>query len=404
MVSIEKEAVEIEALKATKRLIKIHRALLESSHSDIEPVEFSYENLHGDRLGGKRRGKVGQGKKVATEYDSDSKAIIEMAKQHSQTLGNTVLTLVNELISKYKLPEDLMDRMEQRIVRQYKEEKEEEKRRLKKERQRQFEANLSSKKVRKRQKKALYKKKLTEVEKGASEPSESVEELSEDLKEGEKDVEENEESKQETKKDDPFEEQFYAVLEEKFSIKFYDEELVSGFPKSKNAEKDAENQDKEKVLEPDHNKENECLGASGGDVDMHTRKKNVLRFKRTSDGFMVNFYTLSAAFINELQAIKSQSLEKRKEKALAELHDRIQRMKDEMEKIEDVVTAELSKACEKKIKKTLKLQEKMKERRKQVKEAKKMMVFYAMTGQHDKIREMSEELHSYIDQDEDIEI
>ncbi|XP_052815324.1 RNA-binding protein 25-like [Mya arenaria] len=404
-VSVEREAVEIEAMRATNRLIKIHKALLENSNSGLEPLESETQIC---KRGGRRKG--GVKKEIEyTEYDSDTKAIIEMSREHSQTLGNTVLTLINELIDKYDLPKDLMDRLEERIIKQYHEDREKENRRVKKDRQKQFEAGLSSKKARKRQKRAMYKKRAAEADKNkddvqrkkdeCNDTAESVlenkEDATENVKDSENEKSETDESIQEKRDNDPFVEQFFSVLEEKFSIKFYEEELVTGLISDVT---DEEIEKKEESESADSDKENDCKGAEGGtSPERRIQKREIsMQFKKTSDGFMVNFYTLSAAFINELQAIKSKSLESRKEKALAELHTRIQRMKDEMEKIEDVVTAELSKAYERKIKKSVKQQQVMNDRKRQLKDAKKWIDFYASTGQHDKIREMRDELHRVV--------
>lgn len=378
MVSVEKEAVEIEAMRATNRLIKIHKALLENCQSPC-PTDSPRDSGDGQdengpqrrskgRKGSGKRGKAKKSPREDTEFEEDMKEIAEMTRQHSQTLGNTVLTLINELIVKYLLPDDLMERIEERIIRQYSDDKEE---------------NT----VQKAKKKG---KKSTTQSKGEQKTQ----------KESRKSAFENTGETKEAKKtevketyEDPFEEQFYAALEEKFSIKLSDKEVVNVRPVET---KDLVN---EVTTECDEEKDEseEVEGATGGEENEEEKPKRkkqdlTLHFKKTSEGFMVNFYTLSAAFINELQVIKSESLDKRKEKALAELHERIQTMKNEMEKIEDAVTLELAKAYERKMKKSAKQREKMNEKQKQLREAERLLNFYAQTGQHDKIRAMNEEL------------
>lgn len=137
MVSVEKEAVEIEAMRATNRLIKIHKALLEncqspcSSESPRDGADRQEESgsgsgrRHKGRKGSSKRGKGKKSPREDQEFEEDMKEIAEMTRQHSQTLGNTVLTLINELIVKYHLPDDLMERIEERIIRQYSDDVEE---------------------------------------------------------------------------------------------------------------------------------------------------------------------------------------------------------------------------------------------------------------------------------------
>ena len=416
MVSVEKEAVEIEAMRATNRLIKIHKALLETSQTPA-PVDSPRGAGDGQEAAGssgrrqkgrKGSGKRGKGKKSPREdqeFEEDMKEIAEMTRQHSQTLGNTVLTLINELIEKYHLPDDLMERIEERIIRQYSDDQDGTKTDQK--------SKKKGKKPSAAQVKAIkYSQEDTHETVGSPEVAKEKKETKEEkvqkkekndtpiegLRRRQGTTEEKEESP------DQFEEQFYAALEEKFSIKLSDKETVCvrGSEVVTEIDEIVASKPEESVEEVGNELvaiREETQGATGGEVELAEdgqpkRKKQdlSLHFKKTNEGFMVNFYTLSAAFINELQVIKSKSLDKRKEKALAELHERIQTMKYEMEKIEDAVTLELAKAYDRKMKKSAKQREKMNEKQKQLRDAERLLNFYAQTGQHDKIRAMNEEL------------
>lgn len=413
MVSVEKEAIEIEAMRATNRLIKIHKALLENSQSSY-PVDLSGEAGSGQdagvtarrskgRRGSGKRGRSKRGPRLQredTELEEDMKEIAEMTRKHSQTLGNTVLTLINELIDKYSLPDDLMERIEERIIRQYSEDTEE---------KTETPEKIQRSKKRGKQSVAQHKEKKDDIKtKDLGEAHYIAQQVTTDPKIKFAHENSNKESAEEYNKNkdkvndgeddfdlfacrnskDPFEEQFYAALEEKFSIKFSDSDAIL-------LDDDGQKDQAVPVKQVEEGTESESTSEDETcDKKRKTGRKQDLsmHFKRTSEGFMVNFYTLSAAFINELQSIKSKSLDKRKEKALAELHERIQTMKNEMEKIEDAVTEELAKAYEKKMKKSRKQKEKMDEKQQQLREAERLLNFYARTGQHDKIRAMNDEL------------
>lgn len=117
--------------------------------------------------------------------------------------------------------------------------------------------------------------------------------------------------------------------------------------------------------------------------------KETSKAERDPDGFEVNFYSLASEFIRELQRRKCISLNERKNKALANIHDKIERLKKEMIRVEEVVTEELALAYKRKMKKVDKQKKQMDEKHSQIKEAERLLEYYAMTGQEDKIAELA---------------
>ncbi|KAH3750309.1 uncharacterized protein LOC127848732 [Dreissena polymorpha] len=365
MVQMGREGVEIEAMRATNKLIRIHKALLESSHSALQIAEEDGAASRALRKSGRRRVRCFPS---GIEDDSDTRAIIETTREHSETLGNIVLTLITELINKYRLPSNLMARLEERIVQQHEEdmaEKVNQMRKLKKIKQKEAGNVVRNKKARKKDKRAIYKQLAKEEAKKNESGNQSEAKVSQvsiqgsggtDLVEviGEKQngygataipVDEAKAKEDETNddwgNDRAFKEKFCAVLQEKFSYKFsHTEAELENTERETKKESDATSEEKEK--------KELCLesalvrmNASCAKRSSRNWKKTAL-FQQTNEMFMVNFYTLSTAFINELHSMKHEALEQRKDQTMKDLHNRLQKMKDEMARVEDEVAAELA--------------------------------------------------------------
>lgn len=106
------------------------------------------------------------------------------------------------------------------------------------------------------------------------------------------------------------------------------------------------------------------------------------------EGFSVNFYLLSSEFIRELGTLKCKALSERKDTALAKIHEKLENLKNEMGRVEEVVMKELELAYARKMKKAAKQQKELDGKHAEIKEIERLLEYYTVTGQADKLAEL----------------
>lgn len=141
--------------------------------------------------------------------------------------------------------------------------------------------------------------------------------------------------------------------------------------------------------------ENDEMAPVSDNETLETTVSESNNIRTTEEGFYVNVYTLAAEFVRELQRRRSDALEERKNKALANMSVKIDDLKLEMERVGKAVTEELRSAYKSKVKKVENQQKHLDEKKKQLKEAERLMHYYAMTGQDEKLAELMAQINMH---------
>lgn len=420
---------EVQAMTATKTLIEMHKALVvneprqaiceNASVSSVDndkkidqPKKFKVEkenetdraefdcckDLADNENQNTKTVALDQSQKVvAIHADEDSVSgcndeakILEVTRDRLSHLGPTVMALIEKLIIKYSLPHDILSTIAERLSNANNEENGETE-------SRDTEDCIEDKKDNAN----------CEQEPGNTDEKDKANENNG----ADDDGSENEDEESQTIfniSTETIRDEVFAALKHKLRLSFDETERV---PRKLLDQDDAISPDTSFLLVDENEREklaNDHLKATdereptvaesnsspkgtshtGGKESEETSNEN----GDESDGvtYMVSFYSLSTEFIKELQRRKSEALSERKSKALANIHDKIERLKKEMERVEETVSEELSLAYKRKMEKVEKQKKHLDERHSQVKEAERLLEYYTMTGQQDKVAELVE--------------
>lgn len=420
---------EVQAMTATKTLIEMHKALVmnepRSETSENAPVSSvdndkkidlpkkvevekeketdrakfdSCKDLADNENQNIKTGALDQSQKVvAIHADEDSVSgcndearILELTRDRLSHLGPTVMALIEKLIIKYSLPHDILSTIAERLSNANKEENGE------------TESRYTENRIEDTKDDANC-----EQEPGKTDEKDTANENNGNDDEGN----ENEDEDFQTIfniSTDTIRDEVFAALKPKLRLSFDDTERV---PRKFLNEDDTLSPDtsfllvdenERRIHKNDHLKGTDECGTAIAESNsppngtLHTDSKESEETSNENDDdsdgvtYIVSFYSLSTEFIKELQRLKSEALSERKTKALANIHDKIDRLKKEMERVEETVSEELSLAYKRKMEKVEKQKKHLDERHSQVKEAERLLEYYTMTGQQDKIAELVE--------------
>ncbi|XP_045178915.2 uncharacterized protein LOC123538687 [Mercenaria mercenaria] len=434
---------EVQAMNATKTLIEIHKTLVMSnpipdideetlvnagedistgsaSHADQQTdqsVENEVKSTDGEKASQdgysseiqntKTKRDQHQGTTTIT-FDEDvnrnkekKKRVLELVREQLSQLGPNVLSLIETLISKYNIPDDIMVAVQERLRNVDKAENCENT-----DVESDSETDLDTKDTKDNQNdgaESAYEEENTEKE------SKDEDRVSDDNTDSDGGTEES--STIFNIPTETIQKEVFEALGHKLKLRFDSgairkinlDQTDDSCPKFQTKEEKTENNETDgrktttsqemaenfdkKSETPIENTSREESANPGENSNENVDNEN------DTESFMVNFYSLSSEFIRELQRRKSRALGVRKDKALANIHEKIQRLKKEMEGVEEAVTEELTLAYQRKMKKVEKQRKQLDEKHDQVKEAERLLEYYTMTGQEDKIAELIEQFN-----------